>query len=195
MTRVATCRHALFFPLAIMAMVMMAGAQENSAERPSPGGAKRERPAREQDCAASCRPLSGTALDRCIARCERTSSRRTEPAGRDGRAGLVACFKGCEGLSGSGRTDCLGRCREKNPAGGPSASKEAAMRECAERCGSLSGKTKYECVRTCARHRGDRAGDRDDAKSERHRECEGRCGVIDGPLRYKCVQSCMRTTR
>jgi len=98
-------------------------------------------------------------------------------------------------LSGGAKTECLRRCRETDASRRPSSSNEAVFKECAERCGTLSGQARYGCMRTCASHRREQGGDRDDAKSVRYRECEGRCGVIEGPMRYKCVQNCVRTSR
>ncbi|MBN2078952.1 MAG: hypothetical protein JW838_08295 [Spirochaetes bacterium] len=111
-----------------------------------------------RECESRCRPLSGTALHRCIRTC---MNARRGPGGPDeagARGNFKECESACSSLGGLEGVRCIRTCMEERRSPRPvpekkKSEKPAAVSACESRCAVLPDEARMKCMARCKKER------------------------------------------
>lgn len=111
-----------------------------------------------RECESRCRPLTGTALHRCIRTCV-NAGRGTGGSEEPGaRGSFKECESACSSLSGLEGVRCIRACMEERRTQRPDkenkkGEKPAAVTACESRCGVLPDEARNKCMARCKKER------------------------------------------
>jgi hypothetical protein len=111
-----------------------------------------------RECESRCRPLSGTALHRCIRTCVNARRGTGGPDEAGARGNFKECESACSSLSGLEGVRCIRACMEERRMQRPDPEmkkdeKPAAVTVCESRCAVLPDEAKNKCMVRCKRER------------------------------------------
>lgn len=111
-----------------------------------------------RECESRCRPLSGTALHRCIRTCVNARKGPGRPDEAGGRGSFKECESACSSLSGLEGVRCIRACMEERREPRPvpemkTKEKPAAVTACESRCAVLPDEARNKCMARCKKER------------------------------------------